>query len=342
MTTVRTPLVCICVPTYNAALTLTETLVSILGQTYQNLKVLVVDNASTDGTPELADVFAAKDPRLTVLRHSENVGAEGNFTRCLQLASGDYTAIYHSDDIYAPSMVQEEVEFLERNPEAGVVFTMAAGIDARGVEKRLYRIPRELRGREDGLFAFPEIFRTMLKHGNFLFCPSAMARTPVYRDYIRKWDAGGYRTSSDCDVWLRIAQRYRLGVIDKPLLKYRLSEASFSYTASRTKTGQHDMLRLFRVYVDGPAKRLIGDVERKDLCLLVLKDDVNRSFNSMIMGKDTDVRPLLRGLFSPALIFYSIKTPAHFKVFVYGFTILLISFLPLGVTAKKILFRLRY
>lgn len=105
------PLACICVPTYNAAGTIRETLESILSQTYSNLVVHISDNASTDDTLKIIESMA--DHRVAIHRHDVNVGGEGNFNRCIQMAEGKYTAIFHADDIYEPEMVERQVEFLE-------------------------------------------------------------------------------------------------------------------------------------------------------------------------------------------------------------------------------------
>ena len=121
------PMVCICIPTYNAAATIRETLTSILAQTYTNLVIHVSDNASTDKTLEIVESMA--DSRIHIHRHENNIGAEGNFTRCIQLATGKYTAIFHADDLYGADMVAKQVAFLESHPDAGAVFTEAEMID---------------------------------------------------------------------------------------------------------------------------------------------------------------------------------------------------------------------
>lgn len=334
------PLVCICLPTYNAGLTLGLTLDSILAQTYRNLQVSIVDNASTDNTLEVAGVYAKKDGRIKIYTNTVNAGAEGNFNRCLKLAAGDYTAIYHSDDLYTPTMVEEEVAFLEGNPEAGVVFTMAVQIDEKGAESLVYKLPAEVRS--GGLYDFAVIFRTMLRRGNFLFCPSAMARTPVYRDFIRQWDAGGYRSASDGEVWLRIAQRYKIGIIAKPLLKYRVSASSFSYHAARGKTGPHDMLRLFEDYLAGPAAGIAGDRERGDYELLKLLDSVNRAFNLLLSGGRGEARALLPGLFKGLVVAHALKSAGHLKTLLFGYAVYFLSFLPLNESARKLLSGLRF
>lgn len=336
------PLVRICVPTYNAGKTLGETLDSILGQTYGNLQVFIVDNASTDNTLEVAGAYAAKDARVSVLRNGANTGAEGNFTRCLQLAAGDYTAVFHSDDIYTPRMVEEEVGFLETHREAGAVFSMAIEIYGKGREGRLYTLPAELRELHTDQYGFAEIFRAMLKHGNFLFCPSIMARTAVYRDHIKVWDAGNYGSSADGDVWLRILQKYPIGIIDEPLLRYRVSDSSFSYHAARGKTGPHNMFRMYDDYIKGPAAGLMGDAERNDYEFLKLKDNVNRAFNLRLSGKRREVCALLQGVFRPGLVWHALGSRIHLKVLVSGYAVLLLLLLPMTEKLKALLWRLRF
>jgi len=338
----NTPLVCVCVPAYNSEKTLPATLDSILEQTYRNLTVLVVDNASTDATAGIADSYAARDARVRVERCAENVGGEGNFTRCLQLASGDYTAIYHSDDVYEPAMVEEQVAFLEAHPEAGAVFAMAQSIDERGTPGRIYRLPPELRRDSPALYGFDEIFRAVLKHGNFFFCPGVMARTPVYRDHIRVWDASGFNTSADLDVWLRILKRWPVGIIDKPLLKYRISPSSFSFYAARGKTGPHDLLKVLEAYLKDLDGNSAWDAARTDYSFLVMKDNINRAFNLLIGEKRSEARSLLKGIFAPARLLGALKSFPRFKTVLYGCLVFSLSLFPMGDILKKFLFRARF
>lgn len=339
----RLPLVCVCVPTYNSEKTLAETLNSILSQTYRNLSVLVVDNASTDGTLKIANGYATSDKRLGVIRNSENVGGEGNFTRCLSLACGEYTAIFHSDDVYAPGIVAEEVAFLEAHREAGAVFPMAQSIDGRGTPGRIYRFPPELRGRSPAVYGFDEVFRALLKYGNFFFCPGVMARTMVYKDYVKKWDAGGYNTSADLDVWLRILLLGKIGLIDKPLLLYRgAASTSFSFSAARKNTSPHDMLRVFEAYIKGPAAALMGEQETECYRFLVLKDNVNRAFNYFVSGDASSGRALLERSFSFRDVVAAFNCGVWLKTLLYGYVVYFLSWLPLWKGARGVIASFRY
>lgn len=334
--------VCICIPAYNAEGTLAATLDSILAQTYQHIKVVVVDNASTDDTYKIASGYAEKDARVSVSRNPENIGGEGNFTRCIELASGDYTAIFHSDDIYSPEMVTRQVEYLDNNPGSGAVFAMAVNIDSAGKEGRIHRLPAELRAGAPGPYDFELMFKSMLRNGNFLFCPSAMVRTSVYRDDVKVWDIGLYATSSDADVWLRILKKHTVGVIDAPLLKYRVGQASFSYHASRLRTAPHDMLKVFREYLDGYASDIAGDPERRDFRLLELKDTVNRGFNLLVSGCRSESSSLLHSLFVFQVVRDVFSRPDLLKILCYGYFVYVLSLIPLSSGLRASLARARY
>lgn len=334
--------VCVCVPTYNAERTLAETLESILCQTYPHLKIIVVDNASTDSTLQIADAFALKDPRVRVSRNSENIGGEGNFTRCINLASGDYTAIFHSDDIYSHEMVARQVEFLDNNPGAGAVFTMAVNIDSNGKEGKVHSLPHELGAGLPGPYNFAAIFKAMLRNGNFIFCPGAMVRTSVYKEDVKVWDIGLYSTSSDADVWLRILKKHPVGIIDAPLLKYRVGQASFSYHASRLRTAPHDMLKVFREYLDGYASDIAGDPELRDFRLLELKDTITRGFNLLVSGCRREASSLLHALFRFQVVLDVLSRPDFLKILCYGYFVYVLSLIPLSAGLRASLTRARY
>ncbi|OGR46731.1 MAG: hypothetical protein A2021_02220 [Elusimicrobia bacterium GWF2_52_66] len=336
------PLVCVCVPTYNSGKTLAATLDSISGQTYRNISLIVVDNASSDNTLEIADACAAKDSRVRVIRNTVNVGGEGNFTRCLQLADGDYTAIFHSDDIYCPKMVEEQVKFLQANTEAGAIFAMADTVDGDGRVGRSYRLPRALAARPSRLYDFQTIFKSMLKHGNFLLCPGAMVRTAIYKDYIKHWDYEHFKTSADLDVWLRILQKHPIGVINEPLFNYRVSPSSFSYGSGRAKTEPHDLLLVFEAYVQGYARDLMGPEEKTDYFRLVMNDNVNRAFNLAVMGSPAEAKALIAGVFRPGSICGVIGSVYHFKTIALAVLTALLIFIPLPERVRRLVSILRF
>ena len=123
----KTPLVTICIPTYNVENTLKSTLNRIINQSYKNIIIKIVDNCSSDKTIQIAASF--KDRRIKIFRYKKKVVAEENFNRCIKLSDGKYTAIYHADDIYDEEIVSKQVCFLEKNMKAGAVFSEGRLID---------------------------------------------------------------------------------------------------------------------------------------------------------------------------------------------------------------------
>src|SRR5437870_4317234 len=97
------PLVSILVPSYNGAAYLREALDSILAQTYPNLEVILLDDASTDATPTIA---ASYGDRIVYVRQPANLGIYDNVNVGIERARGTFIATYHADDIYLPEMVE--------------------------------------------------------------------------------------------------------------------------------------------------------------------------------------------------------------------------------------------
>jgi len=310
------PLVSICIPTYNSGATLGETLASVIGQSHPRLEILVVDNASIDNTIEVASRF--DDPRIRIHRNAENIGAEGNFNRCIELAGGAYTAIYHADDLYTARMVAEQVDFLERHPEAGGVLTEAVVIDGRGREKGAISFPAELGRKGAADVDFPELLSALLRHSNFLICPSAMVRTAVYKNDIKGWRGELFGSSADLDIWLRIARRSRLGLLPAKLMKYRVSDAQYSAKV-RYQTERADFFRVMDHYLEQDDVRAM--VTRADLDnyqKLVRRDMVMRAANLFLMGDFSRAALLLNDFFKPDMLVGAMRDKRGLGVFLLG------------------------
>ena len=114
------PRVIIGVPVYNGASLLRESLACLQGQSYKDFAVLVCDNASTDGSLEIAQEFAATDPRFRVIASAATIPAWDNFDRCLTLADAEYFAWRAHDDLSAPNFIEILAGLLDADPSAGL------------------------------------------------------------------------------------------------------------------------------------------------------------------------------------------------------------------------------
>jgi len=298
------PLVCICIPTYNSAATLSYTLESLIAQTYTNFEILVVDNASIDGTVELARSFMSRDSRIKVLSYEENLGAEENFSRCIHRASGDYTCIFHSDDIYDATIIEKQVAYLEQHPAAGAVFSRAVYINKHGEPVGAAPMPREIRlGDGEREYTFADIYPLILRDMNFFVCPSAMARTTIYKQHVGHWDGGNFASSADLWVWLRILEKYTVGILPESLISYRVSQFQEGAQLRYLKTRRADFFQVTDYYNSLPW--VVSLLTPKDCCHLAFLEAVDRymrAVNALIQGKRHMARELTQGFLSPSLL----------------------------------------
>lgn len=119
-------------PVYNGAEYLRDAIESVLNQTYRDFRLLISDNASTDGTEEICKDYARQDPRIVYHRHARNMGAAPNFNFCVDQASGKYFKWMTHDDICRPTYLERCVETLERDQDIVLCHARVQGIDETG------------------------------------------------------------------------------------------------------------------------------------------------------------------------------------------------------------------
>lgn len=233
---INPPLVSIVVPVYNAGAYLRESLDSIVAQRYPHREILVMDDASTDGSTE---VIASYGDRVIHHRQPANRGQFANVNAGLELAKGKYIAVYHADDIYAPTLVEREVAYLETHTEAGAVFCLDIFVDAQGREYGRLRLPPELV--TDQPLSYTAIINGLLTHKNrFLVGPTSMVRASVYRE-LGPYRGEEYRIAADLEMWARIAKHHPIGIVREHLHYYRHGHGNLSqnYYHLRTETEIH-------------------------------------------------------------------------------------------------------
>jgi len=284
------PLVSIVVPIWNGERYLRESLDSILGQTYPNLEVIAVDDASTDSTPAILESYA---DRLRIVRQPDTRGIYGNANDGIALASGEFVGVYHADDVYLPEMVEREVDWLLAHPDAGAVFTSAVFIDTEGRAIGRKNLPAEVRGGR--ALDYSTVLNTLLSYKNaFLGCPTALVRAEVYRRL------GGYRdaefkNSSDIEMWLRIARSYELGVLEDELIWYRKGQGSSSERYHRLRTDQERFFRIMDLELDAHGGRAVATPD----ALAAFEahraqDTLMRAVSHYILGERTEAEVVLR------------------------------------------------
>ena len=122
-------LVSILIPVYNREKYISKTINSALSQTYKNLEIIVVDNASTDATWKIISGIAKDNPVVKVYKNEKNIGPVKNWRRCVQEASGDFGKILWSDDLMTPDFVEKSIFAINQSDDIGFVYSAVGIID---------------------------------------------------------------------------------------------------------------------------------------------------------------------------------------------------------------------
>lgn len=216
--TEQSPSVSICIPTFNRSGMVERAIESALSQTYHDLEVIVVDNASDDNTEDVVASYA--DPRLKFFKNPKNLGLFGNFNRCIELSRGDLIHILHSDDYIDPHFTKTCVRFFKEHPNVSLTFTSA--------EMHTPSQTRAIRYADrDIVMPAPGGFRKILRERCFITCPSVMIRRSVYEG-VGKYSLE-YPYSSDYYQWLKISRLYDIAYVHGATVHYRQGEHSESY-----------------------------------------------------------------------------------------------------------------
>ncbi|NLE50087.1 MAG: glycosyltransferase family 2 protein [Chloroflexi bacterium] len=211
------PLVSVLMPAHNGERYLAGAIDSILAQTLRDFELIVVDDGSTDRTPEILDRYARRDSRVRVHRQ-ENQGIPAARNQCLDLATGRYLAWMDSDDVALPARLQKQVAFMDAHPEIGVCGTWVKTIGAAAGQ--VWRYPTD-----DATLRSVLVFNP----------PFANTSTVVRREAL---EAAGLRfdlsfpQAQDYDLWARAAQHTRLANLPEALVLYRLHPRQVTETRS--------------------------------------------------------------------------------------------------------------
>ena len=317
--------VTICVPTFNSEQTLAATLNSLLGQSYSNIKIIVFDNCSTDNTLGVVRELQRNHKNLEVIESAFNIGAEGNFTRCMQVSDSDYTAIFHADDIYLKDMIEEQVRILEKGQHVAVA-THALTIDMNENVTGERFIPVELGGDEFSTLSFKKLLNLTFKYGNFITCPSVLIKSDILKNQIKRWKGAEYKTSADLDVWLRLSKIGDIAFIPKAFMKYRVAEASISFNLKKVRVARHDLFLVLDEYLDNASSE-----DKKGYEFLALKDSGLRLFNLLRSKNRTTYIPSLKPF---RLTYFSLAFSSffHLKILI---KILIIWFITIPYVALR-------
>lgn len=222
------------VPAYNAEAILPETLHSILGQTYPHMEVIVVDDGSTDKTAEIVHSMAVSDHRLHLLRQ-RNAGVAAARNRGIEAAKGEFIAPIDADDIWLSHNLEKQLNrMMQADDPVDVVYSWSLEIDQ---ENRLSGGFHSARFEGDVFFALLHTF--FIGHASAtLIRKKCFEKIGGYDSRLREQGAEG---CEDWDLYLRMAEGFRFGVVPEFLIGYRQIPGNMG-TRLSVMAASHDLV----------------------------------------------------------------------------------------------------
>jgi len=198
----KDPKVSIIIPTYNRVNVITRAIKSVLGQTYQNFELIVVDDGSNDNTGKKVKNF--NDSRINYICHEENKGGSAARNTGIQVAKGEYIAFLDSDDEWLPQKIEKQVEILDKDEGIGAVFTDRKIMPSGRIKK--IKLPKNKKKQ------LKKIYRKNFLGG----CSVVMVRKRVFSK-IGMFDIN-LPSSQDFDMWIRLLIYYNIEVLNEVLV----------------------------------------------------------------------------------------------------------------------------
>ncbi len=243
----RTVAVSVLMPAYNAEAYLLQSVQSVLGQTFEDMELLVIDDGSTDGTAEI--LASIRDRRLRVVRNYGNTGIVGSLNRALPYARGRYIARMDADDYCLPTRLTKQKQYLDRHTDVVLVGTEMAALEG-GVVRR----SRPAADPDPAVLCWQFLVANPLGHPTMMFRADAVQRLGVY---LRE----EFRYAEDFDFSHRMWRIGTVAVLPEHLAVYR------RHRDNVTRTRHDEMIAAVAAVLGDAYRDLFGEEAAEDALL---------------------------------------------------------------------------
>ena len=238
MENIESPKISVVMPVLNGEKYLAEAIESILNQTFQDFEFIIVDDGSTDQTPEILRSYANKDSRIQIVTNPINRGIGYSRNRGIALSRGEYIANMDADDLCLPERFEKQVRFLDSHRDIAVLGTAYIRVDE--IKKKQLKIQNpDLPGR----------VRWGLIFGCPISNPSVMMRRYLFDDPSLRIEED-VPPAEDYDLWVKVAQTHRIANLKDGLVFYRWhqSNASIVQNTAQRQYAQEIMRQQIYLY----------------------------------------------------------------------------------------------
>lgn len=235
------PIVSVVMSVYNGLPYLEEAVQSILEQTFEDFELIIINDGSADGSKALLEHLAGSDDRIRLL-HQENQGLIASLNRGVDIARGKYIARMDADDISYPERLERQVDFLNNQPDVGILGTQVETIDTNGTVQKQFSFPTD-----PAVVAWRLMFECCLTHPSIMMRRSLASGLNGYaedalhaEDYelytrallctnivnlpdtlhqLRRWDGTITATKRDIQIWTccRVAASLHTKILDETI-----------------------------------------------------------------------------------------------------------------------------
>lgn len=215
-------LVSIVMPSYNTGKYIKETIESVIGQTYDNWELIIVDDCSSDDTDQVVKEFIY-DKRVRYLKNDRNSGAAVSRNRALKEAKGKWVAFLDSDDLWAAEKLEKQIKFMDKNGYH-FSYTNYSEMDSEG--------------RKTGVTVTGP--KRITKTGMFNYCWPGCLTVMYDRNTVGLIQIADIKKNNDYAMWLKVCRKADCYLLDEELASYRRGRAgSVSSHSIKTMIGWH-------------------------------------------------------------------------------------------------------
>lgn len=217
----KNSLISIIIPLYNGEHFIAQTLESVLAQTYHNIEVIIVDDASTDNGCEIIRRYTTEDSRVNLILSETNFGGPARPRNIgIETAQGEFIAFVDADDVWKPHKLQTQLDFLIHNPDIDMVYSSAEIIDEHG---NIYPSRKQ---RFLSLLLRLMSPKNAIIYGNFININTLMLRQPLINRFIEE------KHLVAIEDWmfhiLNLHDGMKIAAVEEALIYYRIHSASIS------------------------------------------------------------------------------------------------------------------
>lgn len=227
----KLPIISVVMPVYNRKDYLPEAIESVLNQTYSDFELIIIDDGSTDRSPDIIEQYAKNDPRIIVVVNPKNCGNYYSRNKGMALAKGQFIAVMDSDDVSLPERFEKQLAYFNTHPEVDILGTQGLDVDESLNPIQTSNYPLD-----------PAQVRWQLMFGHSLCHPSIMMRRRVLDEF-------GFRyhdqlVSQDYELFMRASTNLKIANLPEVLIYVRKHQQNIS--TQKRQFGQDQLFQIVR------------------------------------------------------------------------------------------------